>query len=128
MRLKPGYIRSHWAWIKEGLEEVKKLRGGTWRLEDVYAACVNQEASLWTSDDGFVIFKPIVDDYSGERILLVWMAWGKSKGDLIAQYQDQIVDIAKEQAFDILRFYRHAKGPAEYQGWTKTYTIYDMEL
>jgi len=128
MRLKPAYIRSCWPWIREGLEEVKKLRGGTWRLEDAYAECVNGNAHLWICDDGFVIFKPIVDDYSGEKILLVWLAWGKKKGDLIDEYQDQIVEIARDQQFDVLRFYRHAKGPVEHNGWKKTYTIYDMEL
>lgn len=128
MKLKPAYIRSAWPFVREGLDEVKALRGGTWRNEDVYAAVVNRDAHLWTCDDGFVIFKPIVDDYSGEKILLVWLAWGKSKSDLIAEYQDQIVEIAKDQQFDKLQFYRNAKAPSEHNGWTKTYTIYEMEL
>ena len=128
MRLRPAYIRSHWGWVQEGLREVKALRGGTWRPEDIYAECVNKDAFLWISDDTFVILKPTVDDYSGERILMVWMAWGKSKEDLMVKYQEQIVEIAKDQGFEKLQFYRHAKCFVEHKGWTKTYTIYEMEL
>lgn len=126
--LKPAFIRTCWPFVREGLEKVKALRGGTWRIEDVYADCIHKAAYLWIADDGFVIFKPITDDYSGENILLVWVAWGKANVDLVDKYQDQIVEIAKEQRFDIIRFYRNAKVPVEYKGWKKTYTIYDMEI
>jgi hypothetical protein len=126
--LKPVSIRTCWPFVQEGLEEVKRLRGGTWRNEDVYADCVHGKAYLWLSDDGFVIFKAETDEYSGLKILIVWFAWGKANVDLIDKYQDQIVGIGKEQEFDIIRFYRNAKGPVEFKGWKKTYTIYDMEL
>jgi|APCry1669192062_1035393.scaffolds.fasta_scaffold00042_6 hypothetical protein len=128
MSLKPAYIRSCWPFVLDGLKEVKKLRGGTWRFEDVYADCVHKVAHLWLADEGFVIFRPEVDDYSGQKILLVWMAWGQSDDDLIDKYLPQIVDIAKSQEFDILRFYRHAKGPSDYKGFRKTHTVYDMDL
>lgn len=126
--LRPAFIRAEWAFVKEGLDEVKRLRGGTWRPEDVYADCIHKAAYLWVCDDGFVIFKPIVDEYSGENILLVWLAWGKSNVDLIDRYQNQIIEIAKSQDFTTIRFYRNAKGNVEHKGWRKTFTIYDMEI
>lgn len=126
--LRPANIRAHWPFVREGIEKTKALRGGTYRPEDVYAACVNREAFLYLADEGFVILKPIMDDYSLERILLVWLVWGAGDADLIAKYQAHIVAIAKAEAFDRIQFYRHAKGSVESGGWTKRYTIYEMDL
>lgn len=128
MLLKPANIRACWPFVREGIEKTKALRGGSYRPEDVYAACVNREAFLYLCDEGFVILKPIMDEYSLERILLVWLVWGEGDADLIEKYQGEIVDIARGEAFDKLQFYRHAKGPVEYRDWVKTYSIYEMEV
>lgn len=125
--LKQTPIRQVWNWLRPKLEYVKDIRGGTWRPEDVYAACVNNEAFLYTAPEGFVALKPMVDDYSGERFLLVWIAQGDG-GDCIDRYQEQLIEIARDAGYNRLQFWRRPHGECESKGWKKAYTIYELEI
>lgn len=120
-------IRQVWDTVRPQLEYVKEIRGGTWRPEDVYAACVYGVADLYVDDKGFVILRPMVDDYSRERFLLVWMAYGEGY-DFMDRNQAQVVALARANGFTKLQFWRKARGNYESKGFHKEFTIYEMEL
>ena len=71
-------IREEWAWVKQGIEEILAEQPQlTFIPEDVYAACLNQEAHLWVAPEGFVITTGERDEFTGARTFLVWLAWAK---------------------------------------------------
>lgn len=132
MTLKPVSIaqfRREWSFYRECLEKIKAIRGGSWRPEDVYAAVVNREAYPWTFPEGFMILKPIQDDYDGTPILLIWIAWGESTEHLLEKYREQTLEIARADGFERIQFYRAPKGVVEgWRGIRKAYTIYELDV
>jgi hypothetical protein len=61
-------IRAEWDWVKPGIEGIlNEDRFLSFRPEDVYAACINKQAHLWTTSDGFVVTTGETDPFSGER-------------------------------------------------------------
>ena len=47
------HIREEWVWVKRGIEEILAEQAQlTFRPEDVYAACLNEEAHLWVAPAG----------------------------------------------------------------------------
>ncbi len=74
-------IRKEWDWVSKGVREI--LEGTpqlTFRQEDVYAACVNGQAMLWITTEGFVVTTVEVDQFTEDRTLLVWLAWARDRG------------------------------------------------
>ena len=75
--MKQADIRHYWYYVKAELEYLHKKdceRGvPDWIPEDIYAACVNQQAFFYLVDDGFVVLRSYIDD-DGYLALLVWVA------------------------------------------------------
>jgi len=72
-------IRKEWDWVKVGIKEI--LLGQpqlTYRAEDVYAECVNNNATLFILEKNFVVTTVYLDRYTDDKIFLMWLAFGKS--------------------------------------------------
>lgn len=69
-----------------------------WRLEDVYASCVNQEAFLYTdqerTENGFVIVQSQHIPFKSGRKLLIWIAFDPVENSF-EQYQADLEELAK---------------------------------
>ena len=74
-------IRVEWDWVKPGIEKILAEQPQlTYRPEDVYAECVNGTATLFTQGRNFVITQMEVDQYSSNKIFLLWLAWTEERG------------------------------------------------
>ena len=76
-------IRTCWDEVRPGIEEILKDRTLNYRPEDVYAACVAEQAFLYKASYGFVILTVEVDEFTKERTLFVWLGYTYEKGNNI---------------------------------------------
>jgi hypothetical protein len=92
-------IRREWDWVRPGVEEI--IAGQpqlTYRPEDVYAACVNQEATLFVrkgaSGNDFAVTMIEVDKYSGHKVMVMWLAnieqRGRKQAIRLMEFFDQV--------------------------------------
>ena len=128
-------IRSVWDWVKVGIEEILAEQPQlTYKAEDVYAACVNLKAVLYITDaeDGFVVCSPEVDQTTGDRTLLMWIAWTKVRGEsCVAKYYDFFADVAREHGFKNIETRTPIPAMEQYlvqQGWTKDTVVYTRAI
>jgi hypothetical protein len=103
----------------------------TWRPEDVYAEVVNGNAWLYTAPEGFIIFQPQREPYSGDRVLLVWIVWGEG-ARLLEKYNDDVEALARFHGFDMITFWSPRPGlervPQRLPGWEKQTVIFQRRL
>lgn len=94
-------VRTEWGWVKYGVEEIlEEDRNLTFRPEDVYAACLSNQALLWTTDEGFVVSTGETDPFTGERTFLVWLAWARQRGkNLAVVHRDFFEEAARDAGF-----------------------------
>jgi len=128
-------IREQWDWVREGVEEILAEQPQlTYRAEDVYAACVNQKALLWVTEqfDGFVVATPETDSHTGDRTFLVWIAWTKVRGqNCVIKHYDFFADIARENGHKHIEVRTPITAMEPYllsQGWSKETVIYTRSL
>jgi hypothetical protein len=77
-------IRREWNWVKYGVEEIiHKYPWLTYRAEDIYAACVNGQAILYTTSDAFA-------SYNSRAILPSVGLLGEWKGKESEYYQEPL--------------------------------------
>ena len=79
--LVPTDIRTCWEEVRPGIIEVLKDRTLSYRPEDIYAACVTEQAFLYKASFGFVILTVEVDEFTKERTLFVWLGYLYEKGN-----------------------------------------------
>lgn len=122
-------IRVEWPHVREGLEQVRALCDEAWRVEDVYAACVNGGAFLYTARDGFVILQPLKDDYRGDTYLHIWIAWGDGR-DMVDRYAREIDRIAAMNQYERITFSSPRKGWERHvpEGWAVKKVVYEREV
>jgi hypothetical protein len=88
-------LRTHWDFIKHGLEIVRSKGHPEWLAEDVYCDCYEQRSMLFlavTNNQpyGFVVLQPI------GQTLHVWAAWSTINDELLLQQAwQEIQQIAK---------------------------------
>lgn len=94
-------FRDNLSWVCPAIEEILFANPQlTFTTEDVYAACINGSASLWVTDDGFVVTTSEIDPYNGDRTFLIWLAWAKIRGNnLVVKHQDFFMDYARERKY-----------------------------
>ena len=69
-------IRKCWPEVKIGIESIIAEDSNlTFRPEDVYSECVNGRAELFTSPMGFLVLITEIDPFTGDRTLLIWIAY-----------------------------------------------------
>jgi hypothetical protein len=88
-------LRTHWEFIKHGLEIVRSKGHPEWLVEDVYCDCYEQRSMVFlaVTDNkpyGFVVLQPI------GKTLHVWAAWSTINNELLLQQAFQEIQaIAK---------------------------------
>ena len=88
-------LRTHWEFIKHGLEIVRSKGHPEWIVEDVYCDCYEQRSMIFlaVTDNkpyGFVVLQPI------GQTLHVWAAWSTINDELLLQQAwQEIQQIAK---------------------------------
>jgi hypothetical protein len=93
-------VRKEWDWVKKGVDEIVSTANVTYRAEDVYAACVSNQAVLWITNEGFVISTTEIDPFTEEKTMLLWLAWAVERGnDLVSKYQAFFERVAKEAGY-----------------------------
>jgi hypothetical protein len=127
------HIREEWVWVKRGIEEILAEQPQlTFRPEDVYAACLNEEAHLWVAPEGFVITTAERDEFTGARTFLLWLAWAKNRGQSCAiKYLPFFAELARENCFKNIETRTPIAALEDYflaEGWKKDTVIYTREL
>ena len=91
-------IRECWNKVKPGIVEILKNNPTlTFIPEDVYSECVNENAYLFTSLKGFLIFTIEIDRYTKDKTLYMWIAYTYEKGghEWLA-HEEWIESVAKQ--------------------------------
>ena len=98
LKLEPQDIRKYWDEIKPGLEDIKATwpELSTWRVEDVYAAVVAEEAILYVKEEGFAVCTLETDEFSGKTDLSIWIAYSYgTEKHMIQKYLTSFIEVAK---------------------------------
>ena len=91
-------IRECWDKVKPGIVEILKNNPTlTFIPEDVYSECVNENAYLFTSLKGFLVFTIEIDRYTKDKTLYMWIAYTYEKGghEWLA-HEEWIESVAKQ--------------------------------
>ena len=126
-------IRNNWEQVRAGIEEILAEQPQLkFRPEDVYAACLNEEAFLWVAPEGFVITTSEVCQFSGARTFLLWLAWVRKRGDNCAvKYISFFEEVARKHGFQNIETRTPISKLETYflaDGWTKDTVGYTREL
>ena len=103
-------LRTHWEFIKEGLEIVRTKGHMEWIIEDVYCDCYENRSMLFIglADNkavGFVVLQPIGDT------LHIWATWSTLNDQtLFYQAWQEIQQIAKQGGKSRVTFSSQRKG------------------
>jgi hypothetical protein len=103
-------LRTHWEFIKHGLELVRQRGHTEWIVEDVYCDCYeNRSMAFLTITDnkpyGFVVLQPI------GNTLHIWAAWSAiNNEELQNEAMKEIQAIAKQGGKSKVTFSSQRKG------------------
>ena len=103
-------LRTHWEFIKHGLEIVRSKGHPQWLVEDVYCDCYEQRSMLFIAMTnnkpyGFVVLQPI------GNTLHIWAAWSSISDELLLQQAFQEIQaIAKQGSKEQITFTSHRRG------------------
>jgi len=102
IKLEPSNLAEVWDTIKPGLEEIKAAWPAisTWRVEDVYAEIRAERSLVFVTEDGFAVCKPVIDEFSGEGELFIWIAYSfKPGGNMISKYLPSFIEVARSLGY-----------------------------
>lgn len=126
-------ISKNLALVAPGIEQI--LNGTpqlTFEATDVYAACMNGSATLWTTPDGFVVTTSEIDPFNGAKTYLIWLAWAKVRGNnLVVKHQDFFMDQARKEDCKNIEVRSAVPELASYvisNGWQVDTVVYTREL
>lgn len=103
-------LRTHWDYVKHGLELVRQRGHTEWIVEDVYCDCYENRSMVFlTITDnkpyGFVVLQPI------GNTLHIWAAWSAiNNEELQNQAMKEIQAIAKQGGKSKVTFSSQRKG------------------
>ena len=103
-------LRTHWEFIKHGLELVRQRGHTEWIVEDVYCDCYENRSMVFLAitDNkpyGFVVLQPI------GNTLHIWAAWSAiNNEDLQNEAMKEIQAIAKQGGKSKVTFSSQRKG------------------
>lgn len=121
----------HWVApaVEEILEDNPQL---TYTAADVYLACAQGQATLWTTDEGMVVTTGETDIFTGKRTMLVWLAWSKKRGtNIAAKHEDFFIEQAKLGGFTKLEVRSAVPELKDYilsQGWQLDTIVYTKDV
>jgi hypothetical protein len=103
-------LRTHWEFIKHGLEIVRQRGHTEWIVEDVYCDCYENRSMVFLAitDNkpyGFVVLQPI------GNTLHIWAAWSViNNEELQNEAMKEIQEIAKQGGKSKVTFSSQRKG------------------
>ncbi len=102
-------LRTHWEFIKHGLEIVRSKGHPEWIVEDVYCDCYENRSMLFLAivdniPQGFAVLQPI------GNTLHVWAAWSTLSEQHFTQAFKEIQEIAKQGGKSKVTFTSTRKG------------------
>ena len=126
-------IRDEWSWVRPGIEELLAAQPQlTYRPEDVYAKCVNSDAVLWTTDEGFLVTNVLYDEYSKDKIFFIWIAWAKKRGGANGiKHVPFFCTEAKKAGLNKIQFQSKTDAPIDFftkNGWQVDTIVYTRDL
>jgi len=120
-------------WVSPAIHEILDANPMlTFTPGDVYAACKQGAAQLWITPEGFVVTTGETDLFTGDRTMLIWLAWAYKRGtSLVAQHQDFFIDQARESGFNKLEVRSAVPELKDYilsQGWKIDTIVYTRDV
>ena len=120
-------------WVAPAVEEILADNPQlTYTAADVYLACAQGQATLWTTDEGMVVTTGETDIFTGKRTMLVWLAWSKKRGtNIAAKHQDFFIEQAKQGGFVKLEVRSAVPELKDYilaQGWQLHTIVYTRDI
>jgi len=120
-------------WVAPAVQEILDANPMlTFTAADIYAACKQGMATLWVTEDGMVVTTGETDIFTGERTMLIWLAWAWKRGlNLVAKHQDFFSQQARELGFKQLEVRSAVPELKEYflsQGWELDTIVYTRDV
>lgn len=120
-------------WVLPAIQEILDANLMlTFTPGDVYAACESGAATLWTTEHGFVVTTGETDTFTGERTMLIWLAWAYKQGmNLVAKHQEFFAGQARQQGFVKMEVRSAVPELKDYilsQGWELDTIVYTREV
>lgn len=119
-------IRDCWDDIRPGLEAVRAKIGANWRPEDVYVACVMDQARLYVGETGFIVVQPRID-HIGQPEFFIWIAQAYGEGN-IDRFQSSVDALAQEYGYKRLTMLTNRTAFIRMPGWTPVGMLYERTL
>ena len=126
-------IRSTWNKVRPGIEKILEDNPQlTFIPEDVYSDCVNENAFLFTSPAGFLIFTLQLDRYTKDKTLYMWIAYTyEIGGHQWIAHEKWIEKVAKSFNCKYIEAQSNVPGFESYatkNGWNLGTRIYRREV
>lgn len=126
MTLEATDIRTVWGQVRPGLEAIAQQMRADWRPEDIYALCVNRQATLYTAPEGFVVVSKLVNEHTTRPYLYVHAAW--AGGEQVQEhYWPQLAALARSAGAGYVECLSPRRG-FERTGWTLEHVCYRREV
>ena len=126
-------IRTCWVQVKKGIEEILSASPRlTYMAEDVYSECVNGRDTLFTSPIGFLVLTTEVDQFTGAKTLLIWIAYTYNQGKHNwLDHADWFDNLAQHLGYRTIEARSAVSEMEEYalnNGWSLDTRIYTREV
>ena len=106
-------IREVWDVVRPGLELIHSENDPDWRIEDVYAACVNKQSFLLMDSartaSGFIVLQTKSHPFRDSKIMLIWIAYDPVPGSLMT-YSDELEALALHTGHSEIEFLTPHRG------------------
>ncbi|MGI9269675.1 MAG: hypothetical protein ACR2PE_04015 [Porticoccus sp.] len=102
-------VRQYWDYISSGLNKIKEESNPDWRVEDIYAAVLNNSAELYVDLEeskcgSFIILQEKPNPFNLNTSLLVWIAYDV-RGGAADKYMHEIECIARDKNCNKIEFW-----------------------
>jgi hypothetical protein len=127
-------IREVWDVIRPGLELIQSETNPDWRVEDVYASCVNKHSFLLMDTartaSGFTVVETKSHPFRDKTIMLVWIAYDPVPNS-VPTYQSQLEALALQTGHSEIQVMTPHRGlwkSAESAGYTMRWAMLSKKL
>jgi hypothetical protein len=113
MALEFADIRDHWIFVKPGLEAIAEKIDPDWRVEDVYASCVNGDSYLMVdparTTTGFCVLQSVPIPFRKASKLLIWIAYDPIP-ESAAVYAEELETLARNTGHESIEIWTPHEG------------------
>ena len=126
-------VREVWDAVRPGLEEILQQNPQlTFRPEDVYAELLEKRSLLFMSKAGWMVLSVEIDQFTGDRTLLIWLAYTfKVGGHQWSDHQEWLNLIAAGEGCRFIEARSAVPELVPYamkHGWTLETNVYRREV